>query len=270
VLLRARVNAVDGPPLELDLKGRPLAVRALTVAVIDTAAAGATPTKGTAVVRGRIRETDGTPIPEAQVLVLGREGGARTTPTGTFELGELPGGTHTVEIRAIGFARRREMVNLHPEQPAELDLKLARLAVTLPELEVKAKVALSEFDQRRQNGAGHFITEEDIERRNPLRTEDLFRGVPGFSVVPSGGFDYSIVSTRGVGMSGTQCSPEFYIDGARVIVDAQIAGGLPVNPREIYGIETYSGPASAPPQFQSQNGCGSVVIWTRRGASRRR
>ncbi len=271
VLFRARVNAVDGPPLELDMKGRLIAVRALTVSLGDTAAGTpAADPRGTAIVRGRIRSSDGAPVVEAQVLVLGLEGGTRTSPTGTFELGELPGGTHTVEIRAIGFGRRRELVDLHPERPAEIDVRLARVAMALPEIEVKGRAALAEFDQRRQGGAGHFITQEEIERINPFRTEDLFRRVPGFNVVPSGGFDYQVVSTRGPGMAGSQCAPDFFVDGARIVVDPQIAGGLPVNPTEIYGIETYSGPATVPAQFQSQTGCGSVVIWTRRGAARRR
>jgi hypothetical protein len=116
---------------------------------------------------------------------------------------------------------------------------------------------------------GHFITEADIARRNPLRTEDLFRTVPGLSVVPSGGFDYTVVSTRGADFNG-QCSPDFYIDGAKVTVDPMIGGGIPINPSEIYGIEVYNGAASTPAQYQTQNGCGAIVIWTKRGGPQKR
>jgi hypothetical protein len=275
VLFRARAHGVDGPPLELDLKERPLAIRMLTLDLTaqsgDTARpATATRARGTALLKGTVRGTDGSPVPEAMVLVLGLENGTRSTGSGAFQLDSLPGGTHTVEVRAIGFARRREMVNLNPTGQTEIDFQMNRVAAVLPEIEVKAAAAKSEFDTRRGSlaGGGHFITQDEIERRSPLRTEDLFRTVPGFSVVPSGGFDYQVVSSRGGSMSG-RCSPDFYIDGVRATIDPQIGGGLPVTPAEIYGIESYGGNAGAPAQYPSQSGCGVVLIWTQRGGRRR-
>jgi hypothetical protein len=272
VLLRSRANGIDGPPLELMMADRSLAVRMLTMDVGDSTRRTTTNTveKGTAVLRGTVKEEGGKPIHEAQVLVLGLPDGTQTSASGTFELANLPGGTHTVEIRAIGFDRRRQSVDFNPEKPAEINVSLRRMAVVLPEVAVNAKKTadIEEFDKRRQGGAGHFITEQDIERRNPLRTEDLFRTVPGFNVVPSGGFDYTVVSTRGADFNG-QCSPDFYLDGAKIIVDPQIGGGIPVNPGEIYGIEVYSGAAETPAQYMTQNGCGAIVIWTKRGKFRR-
>lgn len=271
VLLRARVTGADGPPLELDLAERPIAIRMLALDTGAQVAAGDSVT-GTAVLRGTVRGTDGAPIPEAQVLVLGLPNGTRTGADGGFELTGLPGGTHSVEVRAIGFTKRRELARLHPERPATLDVRLTRMALVLPEIAVTERgPAQSEFDERRRAGGsmGHYLTRDDIARRNPLRTEELFRGVPGFSVVPSGGFDYSVVSTRGPGASG-RCSPDFFLDGARIVVDPQLGGGLPVNPSEIYGIESYPSAAAVPAQYQTQSGCGVILIWTQRGAARRR
>lgn len=274
VLFRARANGVDGPPLELDLRERPLAIRmlALDLARNDSAgrAGNEARSRGTAVLEGIVRGTDGRPVAGAQILVLGLDDGARSAESGGFRLDSLLGGTHTVEVRAIGFARRREMVTLRPDRPTNLEVQLTRMAVVLPEIEVKVAAAQSEFDRRRTSmaGAGHFITRDDIGRRNPLRTEDLFRGVPGLSVVPSGGFDYTVVSTRGPGGLSGQCSPDFYVDGSKVTVDPQVSGGLPVSPGEIYGIESYSGTASTPAQYQG-SGCGVVLIWTQRGGRKR-
>jgi len=270
MLFRARVNGIDGAPLELDLKGRILAIRTLsfdrTRGQVDSVAGP----RGTAQLKGTVRAVDGSPLNEAQVLVLGLDDGARTTATGAFQLDSLPGGSHTVEIRAIGFGRQRQLVNLRPGQAAEIDVRLTRVAVVLPEVTVTAPARTAEFDQRRTSmaGAGHFMTRDDIARRNPLRTEELFRVVPGFSIEPSGGFEFRVVSTRGTGTSG-RCSPEFYVDGVKIVVDPQTGGGLPVTPGEIYGIESYSGSASTPAQYQSQGGCGAILIWTERGGRRR-
>jgi hypothetical protein len=278
VLFRARANGIDGPPLELDLKERFIAIRMLTLDQTDRSAdtasqrasGDAAPARGTARLKGLVRAADGSPIAEAQVLVLGVENGTRSTPSGGFQLDSLPGGTHTIEVRAIGFGRRREMVSFRPDTTVDVEVRLTRVATVLPEITVKADAGLSEFDRRRSSmaGGGHFLTQEAIERRRPLRTEDLFRGVPGFSVVPSGGFDYRVVSTRGPSMAGGQCSPDFYIDGVKATIDPQIGGGLPVNPAEVYGIESYGGAAAAPAQYTSQGGCGVVLIWTVRGKRR--
>jgi len=274
VLLKASVGLLDGPPLELDLQERPVAIRMLSLDRGPTSTPTATvtinPDSGTARLRGTVKANDGKPVAGAQVLVHGHANTAQSNAAGIFELTRLPGGTHTVEVRAIGYGRARRLVELTPDSLATVELVVERQAVVLPEVAVEAEAPKSEFDQRRTSlaGGGHFITQEDIERRGAIRTEDLFRGIPGFNVVPSGGFDYQIVSTRSVGATG-QCSPEFFIDGARVTVDPMIGGGLPVNPTDIYGIETYSSSAvNAPPQYQSQNGCGVILIWTRRGQRR--
>jgi len=274
VLLKASVGLLDGPPLELDLEERPVAIRMLSLdrgpAAAEGQAVTINPDSGTARLRGSVTATDGKPVPGAQVVVHGHTATAQSTESGSFELGGLPGGTHTVEVRAIGYTKARRLVELRPDSVARVELTLARQAVILPEVAVTAEAPKSEFDQRRTSAAsgGHYITQEDIERRGAIRTEDLFRTVPGFNVVPSGGFDYRVVSSRTVGASG-QCSPQFYIDGARITVDPLVGGGLPINPQDIYGIETYSSNAvNAPPEYQSGNGCGVILIWTKRGRRR--
>ncbi len=278
MLLRVRGNGVDGPPLELELLEHPVAIRMLSLDIPDStvavpAVAAAPVARGNAALKGIVRDDDGKPIPEAQIVVLGVSDGSRSAESGRFELNGLPGGTHTIEIRAIGFTRRREMVNLRGGITADLDVKMIRMAAVLPEIEVKVAARRSEFDRRRLGGGGggHFITQEEIERRNPYQTEDLFRSIAGFSVTPSGGFADRVVSTRGAGgLSGGPCSPTFYIDGVKTDVDPTTGSGLPVVPSEIYGIEAYNGGASTPVEYQGQSNCGVVLIWTRRGGPRRR
>jgi hypothetical protein len=268
MLFLARLNGVDGPPLELDLKSRPLAIRQLTLDPVDLGRdSTAVRPRGTASLKGIVQATDGSALPEAQVVILGLDDATRTSAAGTFQLDSLPGGTRTIEIRSIGFGRHRQIVDLRPDRTAEVAVRLVRMAVVLPEVEVRVAARAAEFDQRRTNmaGAGHFMTQEEILRRNAYRTEDLFRTVPGFSVEPSGGFGYRIVSNRSAGLGGGRCSPEFYIDGVKSVIDAQVGGGLPVNPDQIYGIESYSGSATTPAEYQSQSGCGAILIWTRRG-----
>lgn len=268
VMLRARVGSLQGPPLELDLAGRPVAFRILALDAHPPAAIVGEGATGTGTLRGVVRGPDHTGIAEAQVLVLGLPQGARTGPTGRFEITGLPAGTYSIETRAIGFTRRRDIVDLHPDRSAEVEVVLARQALVLPDVAVTERApAVTEFDQRRRQGrAGHFMTREEIDKRHPIRAEELFRTVPGFTVVPSGGFDYAIVSSRDARASG-YCQPDIYLDGTKIPVDPQQGGGLPVGPDEIYGIESYPNIANAPPQYRSTSGCGVILIWTRRGTT---
>lgn len=265
VLLRAQADGIVGPPLELDLAGRPVAFRSLALDVDAPGAIAGDSATGSAVLRGAVRGPDGAPVAEAQVLVLGLPHGVRTNAAGRYEIGGLPAGTYSVESRAIGFTRRREMVQLHPDEPTELDIQLTGKVLELPEIVVEERATFrNEFEERRRQGRGHFITREEIERRSPIRAEELFRVVPGFSVVSSG-MDFAVVSSRAAQASG-YCQPDFYVDGTKVTVDPQMGNGLPVGPDEIYGIETYPGSASgAPLQYRTESGCGLILIWTMRG-----
>lgn len=267
VLLRAQADGVVGPPLELDLAGRPVAFRGLALDLDAPGAIAGDSATGSAVLRGTVRGPDGSPVPEAQVFVLGLPHGTRTNAAGRFHLEGLPAGTYSVESRAIGFSRRRDMVQLRPDEQTELDIRLAGRVLELPEIVVEERVFRNEFEERRSQGRGHFITREEIERRSPIRAEELFRVVPGFTVVSSG-MDFAVVSSRAPQASG-YCQPDFYVDGTKVTVDPQMGNGLPVGPDEIYGIETYPGSASgAPLQYRSTSGCGLILIWTMRGRLR--
>jgi hypothetical protein len=111
------------------------------------------------------------------------------------------------------------------------------------------------FERRRRTEHGRYITENDITRRAPVVTSDLFRSYPGIQrgskITMRGAFD--------------DCTPALYIDG-RLVTSPR--GLTPddldslVKPADILGIEIYYD--APPPQFQpGLSGCGSIVVWTR-------
>ena len=261
VLVRPTAPGVVGPALELRLNDQPFAIRRLTLDRADS-------TKpATARVTGKVT-TNGLPLADAQVLILGTDQVTKTGPDGTFVLGGLKGGTQMIEARAIGFSRQRAEIDVRPAQEVTKSLALTRVATTLPELTVTARSRTrSEFEQRRlTNIGGHFMTRADIVRRGSIRAEDLFRGVPGITIEPVGFNDYRIVSLRGGSGFSTTCEPSVFIDGLRIPLDPEAGLSLPVLPEDIEGIEIHQGPGSAPLQYRAigQN-CGVILIWTRRG-----
>ena len=232
VALRAAARGLTGPPLEIQLNQRSVAVLRLSLDLTDSASRAATgtlPEHGSAQLKGRVTREDASPVAEAQVLVVGLPGATRSTASGAFELADLPAGTYTLEVRAIGFQRRRRLIDLRPGRVTEVSLALQSRAAELPEIKVVGKPArgVAEFDEHRTKGmGGYFMDQDQIEKRNAVRTEDLFRTVPGLRVLPLNGFDSQIVSSRGVGFNGA-CSPDFYVDGVWIAMDPETTGGLP-------------------------------------------
>ena len=263
VLLRLMSGGTQGPPLELMLEDRVLVVRHLSLD-LSPPAGGRRGTVAGVVTAGV------TPLASAQVGVLGSERTIRTGPDGAFRIDSLPAGTHTLEVRALGYVRQRTEVELKPGRPTTVSVSMTTAPLELPELTVTANAAATArtaFEQRRLRGVGGtFITREDIVRRGSIRVEDLFKGVAGIKVDPIGGSGYQILSLRGGAGTSAVCSPTIYIDNIRIPLDPEAGNDLPILPTEIQGIEIHQSPHSAPIEYRAagQN-CGIILIWTRRG-----
>lgn len=256
----------------LDMGGRPLVARQFSIGLPrpGTASAGDTASL-TASLEGTVKTIDGAPVADARVFVRGSRAVVRTSASGSFTLTGLPLGTQVVEVGAIGYAGGRQAVELRPGGPARTELVVAKSVQTLPTLEVVGKVGagadVSTFLQRAQRGQGHFITEEDIEKRGAIQFEDIMRTVPGLQVVPVGQ-GYRVFSSRGAVNTQGDCSMTYFVDGAYFPFNATSDEAFPVAPIEIMGIEVYAGAAQVPVEFQRlANSCGAIVIWTKRGGS---
>lgn len=263
--------------LTLDLEKRPLAARQLSIATrsLASAATGADSAALAARLDGVVKNIDGAPIADARVYVRGSRSLGRTTASGAFSLAGLPAGTQVVEVSALGYEPGRQVVDLKPGQAGRAEVVLAKAVQRLPTLEVVGRLKngdeVSSFQDRARRGFGFFMTEEDIQRRNPIIFEDLLRGVPGMQVEPVGQ-GYRVVSSRGVPNMQGDCSPAFFVDGSPFYVDLTSGDPFPVAPQDILAMEVYPGTAAVPAEFQRmQNaGCGVIAIWTKRGGGRPR
>jgi hypothetical protein len=241
------------------MQSRPFEIRHVTLALSG-------PGTGRARLSGRIT-SGGVPVAEAQVTLLGSTTIARTRPDGRFELDGLGLGSHTVEARAVGYARERRPVELSADRPASVEISLTKLAVELPELNVTARAGSAGFEQRRRQAiGGYFVSEEEIARRGAVRVEDLFRTIPGIRIEPASVTDYRILSYRGGSGFAAVCEPTIFIDTIRIPLDPEAGITLPVMPEELAGIEVYPGPGTAPVEYRAMNqNCGVILLWTKRG-----
>src|SRR6185295_1749999 len=75
------------------------------------------------------------------------------------------------------------MMTLPPDDTTEVEVKLTVVAQKLTGVIVQAHPGklreLTEFENRRKAGIGHFVTRTQIEQRHPVLLSDMLRMMPG-------------------------------------------------------------------------------------------
>ena len=180
---------------------------------------------------------------------------------------------------------------------------LRALAIVLDPVEVRAKalrrhLAAAGFYERQRGNFGHFVSPEDIERRQAPRVTDLLTSIPGVNLAHTtgGGAGPTHVFLRGSNLSqGGLCRPRVFVDGlmfsrgdsrpVRVRVeeateraddqlqrmDQAMSLDDIGHPSTIAAIEIYRSASQVPVQFGGSSVetlCGVIVIWTRTGTMR--
>lgn len=234
------------------------------------------------VIEGRLMEAETrTPIPMGTVALLDtlmtelRQ--VTTDARGRFRL-QTPGpGDYYVLANAMGYKRTLDgVLELGEGGRISVDFFLRPKPIGLDSLSVEAErqrisrhLELQGFTDRQAQGYGHFITPEEIERRNIRDYGRLFQRSP---VEVVGGFGNTVLSIRGKCRRGV--FPAVFVDAALVDLrwdrPAELKGALEevVEVSDVLAVEVYTGPASTPIQWSGtsiKRTCGVIVIWTKSG-----
>ena len=208
------------------------------------------PLAGTATLAGIVRGSGGRPIANAQVRVVGAVPTTRTDANGWFSLTGLPSGTQEVEVRELGFPVQRQPVDLRRGRTVHQEIQLAAAQTLEGMRAVATRSRYEKFENnRRLSLTGHFLTQEQIEKRHAQNTSELFASIPSFRVVGDGP-DAKVINTRG------NCRPNVVVD----YMQFQEINTIP--PSLIAGIEAYPTINGAPAEFT--NLCGVIRIWVKR------
>lgn len=214
---------------------------------------------------GQVRTSSGEPVARATVTLHGSLARDTTGDDGRFQLAELPAGSHTLEARGIGWLPQRLIVDLTSRTADTVVVTLTERVTTLATVNIAGRrpttgSVMDGFLQRRRQGMGRFLTQEQIRDRNPFSVADLLRGIPGVRV-ESNMFDQNIFIRN--------CAPHVWLDD-NYLRDGAAMLSLLVRPEDVAGIEIYPSLSTTPAQFQRldnasgvSGGCGSVVIWTK-------
>jgi hypothetical protein len=225
-------------------------------------------------IRGTLRDRDtDRPIQLGRVLLLTEAGDsvavALTNASGQFSVtSPRPGGFY-LKASALGYRETTAGIfDIQRGGEMSLEFRIYPVPIGLAEILVNAPggvrpgaLIANGFYQRMQSGMGRFLTPAEIQKRPVLMTSELFYGISRVSVVPNsegGGNRITISAPLG------ECSPPLYVDGILLSGNASDRDLPPMSVVE--AIEVYRGASELPLQWSgtAAQGCGAIVIWTKR------
>lgn len=260
----------------------PQSSRLILTAVL---AGGIVPTASPAqrIIQGQVVDSSGAVVAYASVLHRGLY--AIADDSGRFRL-QAPSTGGMFHVRRIGYrsvdmaysaGADTTIVVVLPALPAQLSRMVVLAQATVRSLELRGFYRRLR-DRQEGTNAGQFITAEEIEQRKPTRVTQLFDGLTGIRatrvkggtrLAPHCGGFTSIDCWAPQGPDG--CWMTVYLDGQRLRDVSNFASGNQPTlvdeialPSHVAGIEIYTTPGKAPPEYQSLNGrCGVVLLWSR-------
>ena len=234
----------------------------------------------TAEIEGRVRGTDGAAIERVTISLLGASD-LETDSTGVFRFTSLSPGTYFLRATRLGNAPVLKNITVAASERVRVEITLNPIVHQLTAVVVRADstiTALNDptgFERRRRTEQGVFMTEEQIERRRAIDTEQLFLTLPNVRV-DTGGIvliargDISLRRTLFPNYGQGDPASAQFLDcvGVQVFVDgAMMPQPFNVNsipPQWIKSIELYRGPATTPLELRTpKTVCGTLAIWTK-------
>jgi hypothetical protein len=293
-------SSTDGEaaPVKVTLGGEQLFARAELVVGEEPRAAS--------VFTGTVVDSAGRPLADVDVLIPALNLGTQSTTDGAFRITGITPGTHAIVARRVGYGPLETTLAFAPGRVIEQKIQLTRITL-LDSVTTTARSFrdpnLDEFEERRRLGRGHFITRDEIVKREGMLLSSFLSDMPGMRVHDARGGQWAIgVNTklcterapdlrqienaqpaRGPGalcqiiyVPGTDearagvpiaCFSKVYVDNALVNPGSPTP---PFNlrdipPTRVEAIEYYSRSSELPAQLYAlDSACGVIVIHTRR------
>jgi TonB-dependent starch-binding outer membrane protein SusC len=227
-------------------------------------------------INGRVIDaTTNSPIPSAQVQIVGTARGGTTADDGRFRIAGIRPGAYQVRVLRIGYQASTQNVTLGPAQAISLEYTLTPAVVTLDQV---VTLATGETTRKREQGnVVGTLAPEPSQLANAGNMSQLLTGrVPGVDVATPGGTVGSSARFRIRGASSLSLSndPLLIVDGIRVDNNSAsstigVGGQTPsrfndINPEDIEKIDILKGPAAAA-LYGTAAANGVIQITTKRG-----
>lgn len=222
---------------------------------------------------GTVIDTLGLAVPFAQVFVFDNTDlGTFADDDGRFRLDRLPLARTRFAVRRIGYDPVYFDVQAPVAAVVEVEIRMKQNVRILTTVEVKdevrAPLTREGFYARLAAGHGLFVTPEMIAAIRPVRATDALTHIPNVVVHRRG------ARTR-ITAASQQCEYALVVDNIRIgQPGSRVRTTTPddaVSGTDIYAIEVYPRNRGLPAKFlgmTSEDGCGTIVIWTKGMLSR--
>lgn len=207
------------------------------------------------VIKGRISNTAGEPLPGTTVVVKGTTNGTISDPDGNFILKNVSS-TDVLVFSFIGMKTQEIAVG----SQTTFNVTLEDASVGIEEV-----VAIGYGTMKKSDLTGSIlqVRPDKIANENPKTVQDILRGIPGLSV----GFN---ASAKGGGSMQIRGQRSVYTDGGHndplIILDGMMFYGelSEVNPDDIEQIDVLKD-ASAAAVYGAKSANGVIIITTKKG-----
>lgn len=211
-------------------------------------------------VRGRVTDgKSGDALTDAVVTLQDTRYGATTRSDGRYRLPSIPAGKYTLKVKRIGYHPVTQAVVVLADSEAVADVALETQPVALDEIVTTG--SSGGMEARAVSGAVTIIDAGEIETRGIVNTEEVFKTVPGVSLLKDGQFKFqSTVTIRG-GNSLYGNTAKIMVDGVPVASDYALND---IDPATIERIEVFRGPQASTIYGSSASG-GLIAVTTKKG-----
>lgn len=252
----------------------------LLLSSLGTPAAGQT-------IRGRVLDaTSGEIVPAAAVTVLGPDerpaGRTHTGRDGSFVLPLRGSGAYRLRAERTGYQPTlSQVLEVGARETLEVELRLSAEPLKVEPLTVTGRrtpprvpaLEMNGFYRREQQGSGHHLRREDLERQSNTNLAQVLDRIPGTYVYrDKHGRQYlSFSRAQSVGtFSRAQrkqtdiCLPKIYLDGSLItyVLEGPTINDF-VQPEQVEAIELYRSASEVPIEYNSNAACGVILLWTR-------
>ena len=206
-------------------------------------------------IKGKVTGDDGSPIPNASILIKGTSTGTTSQPDGTFSL-TVPSGARALVISAIGLATRELGIN---SSTTEVTVSLQTENKSLQEVVV---VAYGVQKKEALTGSVGTIKAEQLKQRPLNNVTTALEGlVPGVITTSANGQPGSglAIRVRGFGSINATSEPLFVVDGV-----PYVGGTSNIHPDDVESISVLKDAASTS-LYGSRAANGVVIITTKKG-----
>ena len=206
----------------------------------------------------------GQPVANADVIVVGTVHRGRTRDDGAYTIGGVAVGTHTVEVRRLGYLPRRQTgVVVSADATATVNIRLAPSVFQLQEVVVTG--VMGETEGVKLPFTVARLSTENAPVPPPNALETIQGKIAGITVTPLGqpgsGTTLQLRTPTSITKSN---SPLIAVDG--VILGTEGGTTADLNSLDVERIEVVKGAAAAS-LYGSRAQAGVVQIWTKRGSN---